>query len=161
MVSVELSVVAEGLKEPAHFKHTHVIDVVLKFRRPEVDPIQRALIALVVGPESAKRDPATHVLLGHSAVVCFELLENGGIVDSGDRHVVHDVGHLLEGHVVAASVVAVLDVCFDATVDMRLVVLVEKRVCRVVLVLPVFECGILAANGISMVSGLGQIPVLR
>lgn len=148
MISVQLSVITEGLKESADFKHTHIIDMVLQFCRPEIDPIKRALIALVVGPESTKSDPTAHVFARHGTILRLKLFENGGVVDSSDCHVVHDVGHLLQGQIIPITIVAVLDVSRNATIDVLLVVLVEEWVSRVVLVLPVFESGVLATNGV-------------
>jgi len=76
MTSVQLSVVSEGLKKARNLLHAHIREVILKLTRPEVNPVLCTLIRLIVGPESAKRNPAAHMLSTGSRVVLLELFEH-------------------------------------------------------------------------------------
>lgn len=83
--------------------------MVLKFGGPEIDPIKRSLVALIVGPKSTKSDSTTHVLRAACAVVAFEAFKHAWIIDASLRHVIHNEGHLLERHVVFILVMTMID----------------------------------------------------
>ena len=90
VVSVELSVVTEGLKQARDFHHANVVNVVLNFGRPEVNSVEAALVALVIGPQGAESNSATHVLRAAGAVMLFKHLEHGWVVDLVHCHVVQN-----------------------------------------------------------------------
>lgn len=96
--------------------------MVLNFGRPEVNSVETALVALVVGPQSAKSDSTTHVLRAAGAVMLFKHLKHGWVVDIVHRHVVQNEGHLFEWQVVSGLVMAVVNVDLDSSIDVFLVV---------------------------------------
>ena len=57
MITMELPVISESFTETTHFLHTHIVDIVLKLARPEVDAVLRPRIALIVSPEGSKSNP--------------------------------------------------------------------------------------------------------
>ena len=53
-------------------------------------------------------------MLGRNrAVLLLELLEHRWVVDVVLDHVIHDVGHLLQRHVVLVRVVAMVDILYS------------------------------------------------
>ena len=110
VVSVELSVVAEGLEQARDFHHTNVVNVVLNFGCPEVNSVEAALVTLVVAPQGAKSNSTTHMFRAAGAVMLFKHLEHGWVVDLVHCHVVQDKGHLFEWQVVPRLVMAMVDV---------------------------------------------------
>ena len=94
VVPVQLSILAESLEQARDLLDTHVLDVVLKHARPEVNSVQAPLVRLVVGPKGTKSQSATHVVLIDGAVVLFKVFEHRWVKDVCLDHVVEDVGHV-------------------------------------------------------------------
>ena len=95
VVSVQLSILSEGLKQAGYLLDAHVLNVILQLTRPEVHSIQAPLVGLVVSPERTKCQSASHVILAHRAVVLLKVFEHGGVEDVCLDHVVQNVRHVL------------------------------------------------------------------
>lgn len=76
-----VTVVAEGLQELVDLLCVHAVEVVLQFTGPPVHAETRALISLVVGPESAEAVTGFQVVRTSSFVRFLELLENQWVED--------------------------------------------------------------------------------
>ena len=59
---VQLAVVSEGFQQPADLLDVHHVNVVFEQARPEIHPVERSLVRLVIRIQPAKGYSSSHVL---------------------------------------------------------------------------------------------------
>ena len=93
---MKLAVVPESLQQSTDFLNMHSINVVFQKTLPEIHSKERSLVRLVIRIQCAKGNSRAHVLARGQLVVLFKLLIDKWVVDVSERHVVENVGHVLE-----------------------------------------------------------------
>ena len=76
VISVELSVISEGLEQSRHLLHSDIIDMVLQFACPKVNAIECALVRLIVGPKGAEGNSSAHMLRAGRIVKFLKVLKD-------------------------------------------------------------------------------------
>ena len=107
MFPLQGPVLSESLHELVNLLCVHFIEVVFKLRLPEVDSEPRSHVGLVVGPQGTELHPRAQLSIGGRLVGLLEFLVDDGVVDVFLRHVVEQVGSVLERDVVRCFVVHV------------------------------------------------------